>query len=104
VGIAFLVRELMMNAMRSYPEDRSTFESERGAQRQKILNPLWSFVAAMGEQPVIAHPYTQASGYPPEANCEEESLPGKEEERSNSAHMKGGHKKGCDPVDVVVDG
>jgi hypothetical protein len=56
----------------------------------------------MCEQPVIPHSDAQASRYPPENNCHEESFPGKEKQRGNSADMKGGHKKGCHPVDVAV--
>src|SRR6202035_1371918 len=33
VGIPFLIRELMMNAVCSHPKDRSAFESQRAAER-----------------------------------------------------------------------
>jgi len=43
--IAFLIPELMMNAVGSHPEDGTAFESERRADSQKILDPLRSPVA-----------------------------------------------------------
>ena len=58
--IAFLIRKLVMNAVRRYPENRPAFERQRGANRQEIFHPLRSFVAAVREQPVIAHPDAQA--------------------------------------------
>ena len=47
VRIAFLVGELVMNAMRRHPEDWATFESQGGADRQKVFDPLRSFIGAM---------------------------------------------------------
>jgi len=58
----------------------------------------------MCEQPMIAHPDTQASRYPPQENRNEESFPRKEDQRGNSADVKGCHKKCDDPVDLIVGG
>src|SRR5882757_4117914 len=55
VRITFVVAELMMDAMRGYPEDRSTFERERGANRHGIFQPLRHLITAMRQQPVVAH-------------------------------------------------
>src|ERR1700732_5504796 len=58
----------------------------------------------MREQPVVAHPDTQASRNPPEKHRHQKSFPGKEKERGNGPHMKEAHK-GCGyPVDFVVGG
>ena len=65
VRIAFFVRILVMLAMRGDPENRSAFERQRSAGGQEIFDPFRSFVAAMGEQPVIAHADSQASRNPP---------------------------------------
>jgi hypothetical protein len=47
---------------------------------------------------MIAHPDAEASRYPPEENRNEDSFPRKEEQRRNSANVKGGHKKCGHPV------
>src|SRR5450759_5551058 len=65
VRIAFLVRILVMLAMRGDPENGSALKSERSASRQKIFDPLWRLIAAMGEQPVIAHANAETPGNPP---------------------------------------
>src|SRR4029077_13657488 len=65
MGIAILIGKLVMNAMRGHPENRSAFEGEGGANRQEIFHPLVGFVAAMREQPVIAHANAQAARNPP---------------------------------------
>src|SRR5205823_1066280 len=55
VRVAFLVRKLMMNSMSGNPENRPTFERQCSADGQKVLHPFWSLVAAMRQQPMIAH-------------------------------------------------
>src|SRR6266403_3538889 len=102
VGIAFLIRELMVNAMRCYPENRATFEGQSSTRAQEVFNPLWSLIAAMGQQAVVAHANPEAAGNPPEHNRGEESFPGKEEKCRNCAYMEQPHKTGCDPVDLIV--
>jgi hypothetical protein len=91
-----------VNTVGSYPENGPAFETQRATEGQKILDPLGSSVAAMCEQPVIAHPDAQAPRYPPENNCKEQSFPGKKEQCRNSPDMKGGHEKGCYPVDLAI--
>lgn len=51
---------------------------------------------------MIAHPDAEASRYPPQENRNEESFPSKEEQRRNSAKVKGRHKRCGYPVDLVV--
>ena len=100
--ITLLVCEPVVNTVGSYPENGPAFETQRATEGQQILDPLGSSVAAMCEQPVIAHPDSQASRYPLESNCKEQSFPGKKEQCRNSPNMKGGHEKGCYPVDLAI--
>ena len=64
VRIAFLVRELVMLAMRGYPQQRPAFQSRHAADRQKVLKPLGSREGAMGEQPVKTDAESQARRHP----------------------------------------
>src|SRR5882724_6474103 len=100
--ITVLVRVLMMNAVRGYPENWSTFERQSRAYGQEILHPLGSFVAAMGEQPVIAHTDAQTPRHPPEEHRDQQRLPGEEKDGGDCAQMKCGHEAGCDPVDFAI--
>src|SRR5579863_1999556 len=77
--ITLLIGMLVMDAMRCYPENRPALQGQHGAGRQKILNPLWSFVTAMRQQPVIAHTDPQAASSPVEKQRDQKSRPGKEE-------------------------
>ena len=56
VGIPFLVGVLMVNAVRRYPGDWSTFECKRAAYGQEVLEPFRSLIAAVRQEPVVAHP------------------------------------------------
>ena len=60
--IAFAVRVLVVNAMRRHPEDRAALERQRCAPRQDVLEPFVGLVAAVGQQPVIAHADAQHAG------------------------------------------
>jgi len=55
-------------------EGRSAFESQRVAECQKMLDPLGGSVAAMCEQPMSPSRLPKASEYPPENNCDKESV------------------------------
>src|SRR5665213_694455 len=96
--IAFFIGILMMLAVGGDPENRSAFQRQSGANGQKVFNPLGSFVAAMREQPVIAHSDSQASGNPPENYGRQYSLPTEEEKCSDRANMKCNHEKGGNPI------
>src|ERR1700678_2267670 len=63
--IALVVRKLMMNPMRGYPENRPPLERKSGAPGQEIFHPLRSLISAMRQQPVICHPNPEAARYPP---------------------------------------
>lgn len=51
---------------------------------------------------MIAHPDTQASRYPPQENRNEGSFPCEEEQRRDSADVKGSHNKSGHPIGLVV--
>src|SRR5579862_9526351 len=75
VRIAFLIGELMMNAVSRDPENRSTFKGKSCTDGQEIFHPLRSFVSAMSEQAVVPHADAKAAGNPPEKTCDQECLP-----------------------------
>src|SRR5271169_5007159 len=52
VWIPRLVGELMMNAVGGHPEDWTAFQRKRCAYGEEVLQPLQTFIAAMGEQTV----------------------------------------------------
>ena len=87
-GSPSLIGILVMNAVRGHPENRSAFERQRRANRQQILHPLRSLVAAMRQQPVIAHPDAQAARNPPQKQRDKKCLPGEKEQRGDRAQMK----------------
>src|ERR1700756_1634734 len=97
--IAFHVGQLMMNPVCRYPCDRTAFQRQRSASRQKIFHPFRSLEAAMRKQPVIAHPDPETSGYPPQHERKRERLPRKEKQRGNRANVKRPQKKRRRPVD-----
>ena len=75
VRIARLVGQLMMNAMRGHPEDRTAFQRQRGADGQNIFQPLGALVAAMGQQTVITHADAQAARNPVHNHANNQRLP-----------------------------
>jgi hypothetical protein len=90
-----------MDAMRRYPENRSAFQSENGASRQKILNPLGSSVAAMSQEPVVAHADPQAARGPVKKQRDEKSRPRKEKQSCYRADVKQHHERSSNPIDFV---
>src|SRR6266446_299060 len=100
--IAILIRILMMNAVRGHPENWSAFESERGADSQKILHPLRRLVAAVREQAMIAHADAQAPRHPPQEHGDEQCLPREEEKRRHSADVKRRHERRRHPIYFAV--
>ena len=104
MGVALLVRKLMMNAVRRYPENRAALERQRGTPGEEIFHPLRRLISAMRQQPVIAHADAKAAGNPPKKNGYEERLPGKEKERRNGARMKQDHGGSRAPIEAVTIG
>src|SRR5882672_4073670 len=97
--IAFLVRILVVHAVRRYPRDRSAFNRQRSARRKDIFHPLMSFVAAMRQQPVITHSDAETAAHPISNDGEDKALPGKEEEGREGEDMKHDEKYGYAPND-----
>ena len=59
--IAIFIGKLMMDAVRGNPENWAALKRKRGANRQEILNPFRSLVAAVREQAMISHADAQAA-------------------------------------------
>src|SRR5262252_3090472 len=102
--VAVDIGKLMMNAVRRDPENRAALERQRGAPGEKVLDPLWSFVSAMGKKTVVAHANAQAAGDPPQENGDEKCRPGKKEKSGNSAQVKKSHGRSRAPVDSIFAG
>src|SRR6185312_15430089 len=104
VGVAFVVGELVMHAMRGHPEDGSTFERKRGSDGHEVLDPLAGLVSAMGEQPVIAHADADVGGVDPEHYGADERSPAKHEERGDGSDMEEHHEDGGDDTQSAALG
>jgi len=104
VGVAFLVGVLVMLAVGGYPEDRSTFEGERGADGEEVLHPSGGLVAAMREEAMVAHSYAEASGYPPQEYGYQEGFPAEHEERGDGADVERDHDEKRYPDDGFREG
>src|ERR1700678_2083413 len=98
MGIAFAIGELVMDAVRRYPENRTAIESQRGKNGERVFQPARNFVATVGQQAVIAHADSQAGGHPPKNGGDDERFPRKEKQRGNRADMKQSHENRGDPV------
>src|SRR5437868_14212595 len=66
VRIALAIASLMMNAVRTHPEDWPTFKRKRCASREEVFEPFWNFVSAMRQQAVVAHADSKAQRKIPE--------------------------------------
>src|SRR5580704_14165580 len=88
VRVAFLIAQLMMDAMGRNPEDRSAFQRKRCADGHQVLEPLGGLIAAVGEQAVIAHADTYVDGQHVEHGHDRKARPAEEEECGQSPDMK----------------
>src|SRR5581483_9435916 len=75
VRIAVFIGVLVVDPVSGYPEHGATFQGQGAAYSEEILNPLGRPVAAMGQQAVVAHAYTEASRNPPEEGGNRQRLP-----------------------------
>jgi hypothetical protein len=102
VGVAFVVRVLMMNAMGGYPEDGTALKREAAAHGDEVFDPLGNPIAAMGEQAVVGH--TDADVDREEVHDEEDGqiFPREEEEGGNRSDVEEPHGDGGDPVDAAL--
>ena len=92
----------MMDAVSRHPENRAAFERQGRANRQEIFHPLRRFEAAMREQPVIGHADSKAACHPPQEDRDQQSFPGEKEESRDGSDVKGRHKSGGNPIDLVL--
>src|SRR4029434_9181464 len=97
VAVAFRVR--VMTAMRRDPGDRASFESERAAYSQKVLDPFRGFESTVSEEAVIANADAEAAGDPPHQDGDFERGPTEIEKGQSRADVKRKHEKGDRPVD-----
>src|SRR5467141_208229 len=77
-----------MNAMSSHPVDWSTFESQRAANSQQILDQLRHSVTAMREETVIAHADADASRQPGKNHADNQTPPTPIKKRPNGAQVE----------------
>ncbi len=87
-----------MNAVGRHPEDWTAFEGERSADSEEVFQPLRAFVAAMGEQTVIAHADAQVARNPVQHERDGQRLPAEHEESGYCADMKSNHDAGGERV------
>src|ERR1700760_1559000 len=93
-----------MDTVSGDPGDRTAFESERAAGGQKVLQPDWRLVAAMGEEAMVAHADAEAAGDPVKDDGDGESLPRKHEESGDGADVEQNHETGGGPVQRSLEG
>lgn len=101
VRVALVVRVLVMDAMRSHPEDRATLKGHRPAGGDEIFDPLGSSVAAMGKEAMIGHADAYVDREEIHNSGYGEVCPGKEEESSDSPNVEERHGDGGYPVDAA---
>jgi hypothetical protein len=104
VRVAWLVAELVMDAVRGDPEHGPALESQRGADGHDVFQPLGHLVAAVRQQPVIAHSNADIDGQDVERQHDHQPLPGEEEQGRQRAHMEEGHHHQRQPVDAFAHG
>ncbi len=90
VRVAFLIAELVMDAMRRHPEYGATFKRHRGEDAHHVFDPLGSLVAAMRQQPVIAHADAHIDGQHIKDRHDRKPLPAEEEESGQRARVEDG--------------
>ena len=101
VGVAFLIGVLMMDAVSGDPEDGTTLKGEASTHADKVLDPLWGLVAAVGEQAMVGHADADVDGEKVHNGEDGQVLPGEEEESGYGTHVEEAHEDCCDPVDTT---
>jgi hypothetical protein len=91
----------MVQPMDPNPENRSAFQRQRAAYREEILDPLWRFVAAMREQPVITHSDAEATRQPPQEDRNPKRLPGEVKECNDCSDVEDCHKNSSQPIHPI---
>ncbi len=106
VGIAGLVRILMMDTMRRHPKNGSAFERERAAEGQEILERPGKLVRTVRVQPMVAHTDAQPDADPVQQKRDNKSVPTEHKQCSNGARVQNNQNRNDGPVQfpVFVDG
>jgi hypothetical protein len=99
--IAFLIRILVVNAMRSDPEDRSALKRHCAASCQEILEPAWHSVTTMCQQPVVSHTDAHINRKEVHDRRNDEVLPREEEQGRDRTDMESPHEDASDPVNAA---
>ena len=102
VRIAFAVGVLMMDAVRRHPEDRAAFERQRRAPRQDVLDRPVGLVAAVRQQPVVAHADAEHAGDDVKDDGGEDRTRVDKEKGRNGTDMEADHRRGGNPVEALL--
>src|SRR5579862_1037394 len=92
VGIAKVIAVLMMNAMRGYPGDRTSFQGQSAADSQEVFDGFRHLVAAVHQKAMITHADTAIDSENIKHCRDNQVGPAEKEQRCNSAQMEDGHK------------
>jgi hypothetical protein len=90
-----------MNAVRGNPGNRTTFEGERSANGEGVIEPGRNFERAVRVQTVVTQANAQPGSGPIQRHSNEEKLPGKEEKSRDGADMETRHSDGCRPIQAL---
>src|SRR6187399_1847027 len=100
--IAWLVRLLMVDAVRRDPENRAAFQSQSSADGEEVLEGLRNVIRTMRMQPVIAQADPEANRHPVNGHGDKHDLPTEHEERGDCAYVKQSKNNSADPIRPVV--
>jgi hypothetical protein len=92
----------VVDPMSGSPLYRPSLKRQRATHYEKVLNCLGHFVPAMRDQPVIAHPDTEAAGDPIQEHRGNDRRPTPKKEGSYGANMKDGKENTMAPIDVPL--
>jgi hypothetical protein len=96
--ISCLVGVVMVKPVGGNPDQWSTFQTQRGAYREKIFHPSRHLVAPVREQAMITHADSDIDGNDMKNHSDKQRGPGKEEERCDGSQMEKQHKSKDQPV------
>src|SRR5579863_8238201 len=102
MGIAGLVRILMMDAMRRHPKNGAAFERECTAESQEILERPGELVRTVRVQPMVAHADAQPDADPVQQNRYEKRVPAEHKQCSNGARVQNNQNRNDGPVQFPV--
>src|ERR1700685_761280 len=91
-----------MNAMSCYPEDRATFQGERAAGGNCILQPFGRLVSTVCQQAVICHTDSNIDCQEIQDGGHDKIGPAKKEKSGDRTCMKECHKANGDPIGLAL--